>query len=283
MRHWKRLLYYLMINVLVSACVVTAILFLWERYAQRAGLKAQMLALARLNPSITLVFTPGSPQAVSTESLAETEVTEDENPLEESPTPEATRARIYTVQTGDTLGAIAFRLDITVAELMETNDLIDPDRLEVGQVLKIPSLNGEEEPSDTPEPEEATDTPPEEQDTNTPEPAEETNTPVTGEAAVAIASVVGAGDLDSERLLLKRTGPGELSLAGWKVEAPGGQVFTFPQLTLFEGGAVNLFTKSGQPTVVDLYWGLSTPVWEAGEKVVLRDGQGTVHATLVVP
>src|SRR4030067_2191140 len=106
MRHWKRLLYYLMINVLVSACVVTAILFLWERYAQRAGLEAQMLALARLNPSIPLVFTPLSPQAVSTESLAEaeTEVTEDENPLEESPTPETARARTYALQTGGTLG-----------------------------------------------------------------------------------------------------------------------------------------------------------------------------------
>jgi LysM repeat protein len=283
MRHWKRLLYYLIINVLVSACTVTSILFVWERYTQRAGVEAQMLALARLNPSITLVSAPGSPQPGLTESPAVTEVVEAEQPVEETPTPEETRAKSYTVQTGDTLGAIAYRFDITVAELMAVNELIDPDRLEVGQVLKLPSLGGEQDAGDTPQPEEATDTPSEELATNTPEPPDETNVPVAGEAAVVIDSVVGAGDLDTERLLLKRTGSGELSLSGWKVEAQGGQVFTFPQLTLFEGGAVNLFTKAGQPTVVDLYWGLSSPVWESGEKAILRDEQGRVQATLAIP
>lgn len=283
MRHWKRLLYYLMINVLVSACTVTAVLFIWERYTQRAGQEAQMLALARLNPSSTLVFATGSPQPGSTEGLAETESAGTEQPVEETPTPEETRAKSYTVQTGDTLGAIAYRFDITVAELMAVNELVDPDRLEVGQVLSIPSLGGEEEPEDTPQPEEATVTPSEEPETDTPEPTDETAVPVTGEAAVVLDSVVGAGELDTERLLLKRTGAGELSLAGWKVESESGQVFTFPQLTLFEGGAVNLYTKAGQPTVVDLYWGLSSPVWKSGEQAVLRDDQGKVQATLEIP
>jgi hypothetical protein len=150
-------------------------------------------------------------------------------------------------------------------------------------VLKIPSLGDEEQPTDTPEPEEATDTPPAGADTSTPGLPDITNTPVSGQAAVVIDSVVGVGDLDSERLLFRRTGPGELSLAGWKVEAQGGQVFTFPQLTLFEGGAVNLFTKAGQPTVVDLYWGLTSPVWKSGDKVILQDAQGAVHATFVIP
>jgi hypothetical protein len=63
----------------------------------------------------------------------------------------------------------------------------------------------------------------------------------------------------------------------------GGKVFTFPQLTLFEGGAVDLYTKDGQLTPVILFWGLDKPVWESGEKVTLLDSQGKVHATYLVP
>ncbi len=44
----------------------------------------------------------------------------------------------YTVQSGDTLGAIATRLGTTVAALVELNALADPNRLEVGQVLQLP-------------------------------------------------------------------------------------------------------------------------------------------------
>lgn len=45
----------------------------------------------------------------------------------------------YTVQSGDTLSAIANRFGTTVAALVEANGLADPDRLEVGQVLQLPA------------------------------------------------------------------------------------------------------------------------------------------------
>lgn len=46
--------------------------------------------------------------------------------------------RTYTVQPGDTLSAIAAKFGTTVERLMELNGLTDPDRIRVGQVLKIP-------------------------------------------------------------------------------------------------------------------------------------------------
>ena len=44
----------------------------------------------------------------------------------------------YTVVDGDTLGAIAARFGITVAELVALNGLADPDQIAVGAVLRLP-------------------------------------------------------------------------------------------------------------------------------------------------
>jgi LysM repeat protein len=47
-------------------------------------------------------------------------------------------AATYTVQKGDTVGAIAARFGVSAAHLAETNDLADPDRILEGQELDIP-------------------------------------------------------------------------------------------------------------------------------------------------
>jgi len=44
---------------------------------------------------------------------------------------------VHTVVRGDTLGAIAQRYGVTVAQLVAWNALADPNRLEVGQVLRL--------------------------------------------------------------------------------------------------------------------------------------------------
>jgi LysM repeat protein len=72
-----------------------------------------------------------------------------------SPTPSPTRARppssatpaptpvasyrLYTVRPGDTLSAIAARFGTTVTALEDLNGITDPTRLQIGQVLRIPS------------------------------------------------------------------------------------------------------------------------------------------------
>jgi LysM repeat protein len=45
-----------------------------------------------------------------------------------------------TVQRGDTLGAIAKKFDVTVAELMDENNISDPRRVRAGQVLIVPGF-----------------------------------------------------------------------------------------------------------------------------------------------
>lgn len=46
--------------------------------------------------------------------------------------------RTYTVQQGDTLGAIALRFQTTVSELIALNAITLPDRIRVGQELRLP-------------------------------------------------------------------------------------------------------------------------------------------------
>jgi hypothetical protein len=85
---------------------------------------------------------------------------------------------------------------------------------------------------------------------------------------------------------LKHRGEGELSLVGWRIEDEKGNVFIFPQfpqLILYGGGAVNIYSRSGANTVTDLFWGLDKAIWSSGSTITLKDAQGNVRATYTIP
>jgi len=236
MKQWKRLIYYLLLNVFVSACTILVVLFFWER-TRNPGLDNGLTLLFSSSRILTpTVSVPPTPAETAT------------------PEPTATPAFIvYTVKSGDTFGLIADDFGVTVDELMQINGFTDANSLGVGEHLQIPIV--------------------------TREPAQ-----VSGE--VTIDSVVGVGDLQSERILLKHQGDGQISLVGWKILDEDGHVFTFPQfpeLILYKAGAVNVLTRAGSDTVVDLYWGLSEAVWRSGETVTLQDDQGRVRDTYQIP
>ena len=54
--------------------------------------------------------------------------------------PSPTPTGLYIVQPGDTLSELAIAFGTTVAEIMAANGLTDPDSLQIGQPLIIPSL-----------------------------------------------------------------------------------------------------------------------------------------------
>jgi len=47
-------------------------------------------------------------------------------------------AQLYEVQPGDQLGNIASSWHVDMQELMDLNGITNPDKIQVGQVLKIP-------------------------------------------------------------------------------------------------------------------------------------------------
>jgi hypothetical protein len=107
--------------------------------------------------------------------------------------------------------------------------------------------------------------------------------PPDAEVPVEIVSVVGAGNLSAEVVVVRYNGEGELGLANWQLKDDNGNTFTFPQLTLYKNGAVQVHTASGSDTVVDLYMGLRDPIWESGESAKLFDPQNNLRAIYRVP
>lgn len=258
MKAWKRLAYFLLLNVFVSACTVLAVLIIWDRLQTPTAspITTNALTVATNTP------TPGEAVQAPSPSPAAEEIFLSQN-LEP-----------YQVEPGDTLGLIAERFGISVEALMKVNQIPDPNSLPAGMVLYIPRPV-EDQPTPA-----STHTP-----TLAPTPdLTSAATPVTeAEARIIINAVISPGDLASERVFITRSGSGELPLAGWQLRDEDGNAFIFPQLVLYQEGAVNVWTTSGVNTVVDLYWGLSTPVWRSGEKVTLVDAEGKVRATYTVP
>ena len=100
---------------------------------------------------------------------------------------------------------------------------------------------------------------------------------------VEIVSVIGAGTLNAEWVVVSYKGEDQINLANWELRDDDGNVFVFPQLVLHTNGAVQVHTASGTNTVIDLYWSASNPIWESGEEAQLFDPDGTVRAIYEVP
>jgi LysM repeat protein len=264
MKQWQRLLFYLMVNIFVSALTTWIVLTIWDRTQsnkENQGVSANLPAsvgiggvLTESVPSTTSNMQPGM-SAIASPS---------------TPTPWQ-NVEEYQVQANETMGEIAARYGVSVEELLAVNGLTDPDTLSPGMVLYVPIA-----PDTSPTDDTSTSA------TSAPQP---TGSPMgsSQEAGVVINSVIGAGDLASERVFISRTGGGVLLIEGWKLMDEDGNVFTFPTLDLFEGGAVNVWTTTGSPTVIDLYWSLQNAVWKSGERVTLLDAQGKVRAVYRIP
>lgn len=252
----RRMLPFLLLNIVVSATVVLGLLYWWEsRQAEQAEQAANRPAITDLVPP---TLTP-QPQ------------------LQVPDTPEPTATAVqntYAVQTGDTLGNIGDTFGVSVDDIMTANGITDPNFLQVGQELIIPEA-GFALATETP--------PPTETPAVAPTPIA-TVTPTQGEVVLEIREVVGVNELVDEAISLVNVGSRQVGLLEWTIVDESGFVYTFDQVTLFGGGAgIFIHTETGQNTALDLYWGLEAPVWEAGETVTLIDAEGTVQATYTIP
>ena len=100
---------------------------------------------------------------------------------------------------------------------------------------------------------------------------------------ITIRSVVGAGNLEMENVQILNQSEGAVNLNGWQLQNNRGTHFTFPALILNQNGAVEVHSKAGANTVIELYWQSDTPIWQPGDTVTLVDTDGTVQATYQIP
>jgi hypothetical protein len=103
------------------------------------------------------------------------------------------------------------------------------------------------------------------------------------EIPVEIVSVIGAGTLNAEWVVVHYKGVDQINLANWELRDEDRHVFVFPQLVLHKDGAVQVHTATGTNTVIDLYWNASDPVWESGEEAQLFDPSGNLRSKYMVP
>lgn len=261
MKPWKRLTFYILLNIVVSALTTWGVIALWNRSHPQIKPSAEALVAVLSSPAASLTTQPsGSVPLESQLPANSTQLVIDNKPTQ--------AVEEYQVTANDTLGEIADKYGLSIEEIMDFNQLTDPNALSVGMVIYIP-VTPEVVPTET----------------AAPTLVAVSGTPQIGgtNAGVTINSVIGVGDITTERVFLSRTGSGVLVLAGWRLKDQDGNEFIFPGLELFEGGAVNVWTTSGSPTVVDLYWGLQYPVWRSGETVVLVDDKGKLQASYQIP
>jgi hypothetical protein len=98
-----------------------------------------------------------------------------------------------------------------------------------------------------------------------------------------IDSVVSAGDIEYERVVINHIGGENVSLSGWKLKDSDGNEYVFPPIDLFSGSSLIVNSKEGKDTVTELYWAMIEPVWEAGETVYLTDPGGFPQAMYIIP
>ncbi|MBP7691407.1 MAG: LysM peptidoglycan-binding domain-containing protein [Anaerolineales bacterium] len=252
----RRLILLLLLNAVVSVAATFAALYAWERWARPA-----------VAPSVTAVPTAGP---AADPAAATAEPTYGLPPVTPYPTPPPPTAVIHTVQSGETLGLIAQQYDVGLEDLLRANGLTDPNVLDAGQRLVIPI--GGFNPTPTPAPTVPT-VPP------LPTATPNLNAPP---PQLVIREVQAPGTLETEAVVIANTG-GPVDLAGWTLSDGAGRVYIFPALTLFEGGIVNVHTRAGQDTVIDLYWGQALPAWAAGQLVLLADPANNLIARFTIP
>lgn len=242
--NWKGILPFLALNALVSFMCVLAVLMLWE---------SRQPSLPELP---TPTFDVDARVAIAVPTATAT--------IPPSPTPVT-----YTVKAGDTLGAIALELGVPLQNLMAANGLSNPDTLSAGQVLIVPSL--EEQAMATLSPVEQVLARPTAAPTRAPQAPQ-----------VKIRGAYARGDLQNEFVYLENLG-GVAAMEGWVLEDGAGHAFTFPAFTLYNGGGVNLYTRAGSDSVINLYWGMDRALWGEATVLTLRDRTGAVHATFELP
>lgn len=258
----KRVLSFLVLNVICSLVTVLIALSLWGNRPIGG------------EQTVCVDPTPVADLSLSTSPIVTDQVAPPSTYATPTPTTSQSADYIPTshiVAVGETLGTIAEQYDVSMEAIMEANNLDDPNFISANQSLIIP-VPGYEPPTAIPEP------------TAIPTEIPPVQLPI-GETTLVIAAVNEVGQFNQEQLILSNTGPNTADLTGWTLSDDAGQTYTFPAgILLFGGGAsITLHTAPGQNDGLNLYWNAAVSLWQSGKTAILRDAQGNIQATFTIP
>lgn len=258
----RQLAFVIVINALISAAIALSVAWIIE--ARRPD--PEELAIRYTPPAAGVVAGPAPVDEVVATPLPEAQVEESEPTATSAPAAvenqgEADEEEVYIVQAGDSLGAIAGRFGVSVAALVDANNLTNPDFVFSGQRLVIP-VPGRANPA---------------------EPVATPTATIPAGQGLRIGSIETPGNLLSEAVSIINDSNLALNLQGWRLEREGEPAYTFGSVSIFPGGRLWVHTRSGDDTSVALYWDQESAVWQSGVAARLVNPQGEVIATYVVP
>lgn len=103
------------------------------------------------------------------------------------------------------------------------------------------------------------------------------SSPPAGTAKVVILAVLEnppGADLPQEHILIGNRGETAVDMTGWVLKDRAGHRFEFPGLLFHPGTEMRIWTKSGENSVTDLYWGHRAPLWNnTGDTAYLYDAR----------
>ena len=108
--------------------------------------------------------------------------------------------------------------------------------------------------------------------------------PSTGELQIEITEVIGAGEVDQERVVITNAGDRLADMQSWTLNDADGNTYIFPNFRLWAEGNVIVHTRIGQDgnPPSNFFWGKLEAIWSLGEVVTLKDAEGEVLATYAV-
>lgn len=238
---WRRAALFVAMNVIISATVTLLILSAWDA---RRPASPSPVSVGQSTPA------PPAPVPASIEKPTLAPATAPSGPF------------TYTIQSGDTLGSLALRFDVSLEDLLAANDLAEDAILSIGQEIIIP-VGGSL--------------------TVAPTVTQAATPSAAGPALVVIREIEQPGSLNGETVILTNLGE-VINLTGWTLSDGRTNRYTFPDVTLFPDAEINVHTRAGTDTPSDLYWGASDAIWGAtGTVAYLRDASGKLVATYRVP
>lgn len=263
----RYLVFIVVLNALISLVVALAVV--WTVESRRPDAEALAITTPSLTPLATLPPADANGAATALATPVEAVDAADNPPptADVAAAPTATldpaNQQIYTIQSGDSLSAVADRFGTTLDAIVKANELSDPNVVYVGQRLIIPVGAGDQ--------------------TAAPQQTKAPTTTLAIGQGILLRTVDGVGVLVTEAVQLVNDSNTVVNLDGWRLERENGPSYTFRELSIFPGGNIWVHTTSGDDTSVALYWDQAAPVWQSGSVARLLDTQGSVIHTYTVP
>lgn len=227
----------LLVNVLVTVLLVTVGFLLYEHRSI-----GRQIATVPAEPQVAMPAEP-APTAVPT---VQAEPTVQVSGFGSREGGVATAPRTYTVQAGDSLGAIAETFGVSQGVLASANGIVNPDLITPGQILVIPSPDAV---------------------------AEESGWTATADSFAI--EILNAGTYASEVIVIVNVSDQPVTLANWTVSTSLEEEYRFDAMApLSPGDSIRLMSRAGTDTAYDKFWGRTPREWTIGTTITFANASG---------